>query len=74
MKFSEKVFVQNYQLSANRGTDGIKYFVSGDYLDQQAYFKNVDYERFSLRANVEVTPNDKITAGINIATFFFRWK
>ena len=62
-----KGLVQNYQLSASGGTDGIKYFVSGDYLDQQAYFKNVDYERFSLRANVEVTPNDKITAGINIA-------
>nr|WP_321357720.1 TonB-dependent receptor [uncultured Draconibacterium sp.] len=62
-----KGIVQNYQLSATGGTQSVKYFVSGDYLNQQAYFKNVDYERFSVRANVEVKPNDKITAGINIA-------
>jgi TonB-linked SusC/RagA family outer membrane protein len=62
-----KGIVQNYQLSASGGNDGVKYFVSGDYLNQEAYFKNVDYERFGLRANVEVTPNKKVTAGINIA-------
>ena len=62
-----KGIVQNYQLSANGGTEGVKYFVSGDYLSQQGYFKNVDYERFSIRANVEITPNKKVTAGINIA-------
>ncbi len=65
-----KGIVQNYQLSANGGNDGVKYFVSGDYLNQQAYFKNTDYERFSVRSNVEVTPNDKIKAGINIAPSF----
>ena len=62
-----KGLVQNYQLSANGGNEGIKYFVSGDYLNQEAYFKNVDYERYSLRANVEITPNKKVTVGINIA-------
>jgi len=65
-----KGMVQNYQLSATGGTEGVKYFVSGDYLNQQAYFNNVDYERFSVRANIEVKPNDKITAGINIAPSF----
>ena len=59
--------VQNYQLSANGGNDGVKYFVSGDYLSQEGYFINVDYERYALRANIEVTPNKKVTAGINIA-------
>ncbi|MCW0484221.1 SusC/RagA family TonB-linked outer membrane protein [Gaoshiqia sediminis] len=62
-----KGLVQSYQLSANGGNEGVKYFVSGDYLNQEAYFINVDYERFSVRANVEVTPNKKVTAGINIA-------
>ncbi|MFY9153046.1 MAG: TonB-dependent receptor [Prolixibacteraceae bacterium] len=59
--------VKNYQLSATGGNEVVKYFVSGDYLDQEGFFKNVDYKRYSVRANVEVRPNEKITAGINIA-------
>lgn len=62
-----KGLVQSYQLSSTGGNESVKYFVSGDYLNQDAYFKNVDYKRYSVRANVEVSPNDKITAGINVA-------
>ncbi len=59
--------VHNYQLSASGGTDAVKYFVSGDYLDQQGFVLGVDYTRYSARANVEVKAGNKITAGINIA-------
>ena len=62
-----KGMIQNYQLSANGGTDMVKYFVSSDYLNQEGIFKSVDYERFSIRTNVVVKPNDKLTAGINLS-------
>ena len=34
-----KGLVQSYQLSATGGNEGAKYFISGDYLNQDAYLK-----------------------------------
>lgn len=62
-----KGLVQNYQLAATGGTDIVKYYISADYLDQEGYLLNVDYKRYSVRANVEVKPNEKFTVGVNIA-------
>ncbi len=59
--------MSNYQLSASGGTNSVKYFVSGDYLGQQGYMLGVDYKRYAARANVEIKPNEKFTAGINLA-------
>ncbi len=59
--------ISNYQLSASGGNDFVKYFVSADYLNQEGFVLGTDYKRYAVRANVEVKPNDKITAGINIA-------
>ncbi len=59
--------VSNYQLSASGGTNSVKYFMSGDYLGQQGYMLGVDYKRYAARANVEIKPNEKFTAGINLA-------
>lgn len=68
--FFRKGFVQSYQLSANGGTDKVRYYVSGDYLDQEGIAIGVNYQRFSARANVEVTPNDKLRFGLNISPSF----
>ncbi|MEQ8474037.1 MAG: TonB-dependent receptor [Marinoscillum sp.] len=61
-----KGIVQNYQLSANGGTDAVKYFVSGDYLDQEGIAWGVGYKRFSGRANVEIKASEKLTFGLNL--------
>jgi TonB-linked SusC/RagA family outer membrane protein len=65
--FFRKGMVQSYQLSANGGTDAVKYYVSGDYLDQEGVAVGVGYKRYSARANVEVTPNENLRFGLNIA-------
>ena len=62
-----KGLIQSYQLSATGGNENIKYYVSGDYGKMEAYFENVYGESFSARANIEVSPNKKVTAGLNIA-------
>ncbi|MGO3305843.1 MAG: SusC/RagA family TonB-linked outer membrane protein, partial [Sphingobacterium sp.] len=59
--------VQNYQLAASGGTDHVNYYVSGNYMDQKAIVKGIDYKNYSMRANVDVKANDKITLGMNLA-------
>jgi TonB-linked SusC/RagA family outer membrane protein len=59
--------VQNYNVSASGGNEHVNYFVSGDMLDQVAHIVSVDYNRYSARANVEVTASERVKFGINIA-------
>jgi TonB-linked SusC/RagA family outer membrane protein len=59
--------VQDYQLSASGGNEFVKYYVSGDYLDQEGIAIGVGYKQYSARANVEVNASDKLKLGINIA-------
>jgi TonB-linked SusC/RagA family outer membrane protein len=66
-EIEQKGFVQNHQLSASGGTDNVKYFISGNYADQNGFVKGLGYKAYSARANVEVTASKKLKAGINIA-------
>ena len=59
--------VQNYQLSANGGNDHLSYYISGNYVKQEGMVKGMDYTSYSARANVEVTANDRLRFGINLA-------
>ena len=61
-----KGLVQNYQLTASGANDFIRYFVSGDYLDQEGIAIGVNYKRYSTRANVEVQANEKLRIGLNL--------
>lgn len=65
--FFRKGLVQNYQISAQGGNEITRYYVSGDYLNQEGIALGVNYERFSARANVEVSPTDKLRFGLNIS-------
>ncbi|MDN3669442.1 TonB-dependent receptor [Echinicola jeungdonensis] len=62
-----KGLVQNYQLSASGGNEFVKYFVSGDYMDQEGIAIGVNYKRYSTRANVEIQPNEKLKFGLNLS-------
>lgn len=59
--------MQNQELSASGGNDNVKYFVSGNYADQDGFIKDVGYKSYSARANVEVTASKSLKLGINIA-------
>ncbi|WP_215225051.1 SusC/RagA family TonB-linked outer membrane protein [Echinicola shivajiensis] len=61
-----KGLVQNYQLNASGGNEFVKYFISGDYMDQEGIAVGVDYKRYSARANVEVQASDKLKFGLNL--------
>lgn len=59
--------MQNYEVSASGGTDAVRYFISGNYANQQSYVMNVGYKSYSLRGNIEVNASKNIKLGINIA-------
>ena len=62
-----KGLMQNHEISASGGTDAIKYFISGNYADQNGYVIGLGYKSYSARANVEFTASKKLKFGVNIA-------
>ena len=62
-----KGLMQNHEISASGGTDAIKYFISGNYADQNGYVIGLGYKSYSARANVEFNASRKLKFGLNIA-------
>ncbi|HMJ70293.1 MAG TPA: TonB-dependent receptor [Cyclobacteriaceae bacterium] len=59
--------MQNHQLSIGGGSDRVKYFVSGGYLDQKGILINSAYKRYSLRSNIGVDINKWSSFGMTYA-------
>ncbi|MFT3936441.1 MAG: TonB-dependent receptor [Chitinophagaceae bacterium] len=62
--------MQNYEVSVGGGSDVVKYFMSGNYANQESFVKNVGYKAYSLRANLDINASKKLKFGINIAPTF----
>ncbi len=58
---------QNYTMSASGGTDNVRYFFSGNYLNQQGVLITSGFKNYSARANMEVNVSKKFKLGINLA-------
>jgi TonB-dependent starch-binding outer membrane protein SusC len=58
---------QNYELSASGGTDNVRYFFSGNYLNQGGVLINSGYKNYSARGNVEVNASKRFKLGFNLA-------
>jgi len=54
---------QNYQLSIRGGNERLKYYVSGNYTDQEGIVINSGYERMSIRNNFDFKVNDWLSVG-----------
>src|SRR5581483_4495546 len=50
---------QNYEISTSGGTDNVRYFFSGNYLNQQGVLITSYYKNYSARGNVEVNVDKK---------------
>lgn len=62
-------YTKSYQASVSDGTDKLRYFLSGGYLDQRGTLDAAYYKRYNVRANIE---NDvrswlKVSANISYA-------
>jgi len=73
---------QQYNLNVSGGSKSIKYFISGGYLNQGSYFKdltsqyyvgqknydsNFKFDRYNFRSNVDVNVTKDFTATLNLA-------
>ena len=58
---------QKYNLTASGGSDTFKFFVSGEYLDQEGTFVGSDLKRYSGRINLENKANDYVSFGANLS-------
>ncbi len=59
--------MQNHELSASGGTDNVKYFISGNYANQDGFIINTGFKNYNARANVETQVSKNLKLGLNLA-------
>ena len=59
--------IENYEISASGGTDAVKYYIGGNYANQDGFVIGVGYKAYSIRANLEVNASKKLKFGLNVA-------
>lgn len=65
MVFNDRAPLQNYEVSVNRATDRLNYFVSGGFYNQDGIAQSSTFRRYNMRANAEVKASDWLKVGTN---------
>ena len=63
--FNDRAPLQSYELSVNRATDRLNYFVSGGFYDQEGIAQSSSFRRYNMRANAEVKASNWLKVGTN---------
>jgi TonB-linked SusC/RagA family outer membrane protein len=60
----------NHSISVDGGTEQVKYFFSGQYLNQESNLRYSDekYKQFNLRSNIDVAISSNLKVNLDIAT------
>jgi len=58
-------FTHNHNLSMTGGTEATRYAVSLGYYDQKGLTKNTDYDRYTVRMNLDSKISKRISFGVN---------
>ncbi|MCB0666317.1 MAG: SusC/RagA family TonB-linked outer membrane protein [Saprospiraceae bacterium] len=66
--YRDQAWRQNYHLGISGGGEKVKYYLSGEYLDQTGIIIGSDFQRYSFRANMDAQINDR-TSLSNSLTF-----
>ncbi|MEZ0539364.1 SusC/RagA family TonB-linked outer membrane protein [Fibrella arboris] len=61
--------VQNHTVSISGGNPNVKYYVSGNYMDQQGTVINSGFKRYSARANLDIK-SGRLSVGVNLNPTF----
>ena len=62
---SQTGIIQDHNITINGGADRVKYFISGDYMKQKGVLKGFNYQRYSLRMNIDADVTDYLKIGTN---------
>lgn len=63
--FADAAPLQSYELSVNRATDRLNYYVSGGFFDQDGIAQSSKFRRYNIRANAEVKASSWLKVGTN---------
>lgn len=55
--------IQDHNISVNGGGEKVRYYLSGDYMNQEGVLKGYQYKRYSFRANIDATITDYLKIG-----------
>jgi TonB-dependent starch-binding outer membrane protein SusC len=58
--------IQEHNLSISGGTPTSKYYISGNYFDQEGIVKNTGIKKYIFRSNLEQTIKEKLTIGMHL--------
>lgn len=56
-----------HQVSAQGGTEKVRYYVSGSYMNQEGTIIGSDFDRFGLRANLDADLKSWLKLGVNVS-------
>lgn len=60
---------QQYNVNVSGGTNNVRYFISGGFINQNGFYKNDDmtkYSRFNFRNNLDIDITKNLTASLSI--------
>ncbi len=60
---------QQHVLSISGGSDKIRFFVSGKYLDNKGLFEKSTHDNYSLRSNLQFDVTDDLTVDVGFSTY-----
>jgi TonB-linked SusC/RagA family outer membrane protein len=63
---TQQGIMQDHNLSVSGGSNDVKYFISGDYLDQKGTIKGYQFKRVGLRSNLDVNVTSFLTVGTSL--------
>jgi TonB-linked SusC/RagA family outer membrane protein len=63
---TQQGIIQDHNVSVSGGTKDVRYYLSGEYLDQKGVVKGYQYKRLSVRSNLDVNLTDFLTVGTSL--------
>jgi TonB-linked SusC/RagA family outer membrane protein len=69
-----QALMQSYQLSALGGSENTQFSLSGSYFKQDGIILNSDFQRFSLRSNLDQKINARLKVGSSISLSYIKSK
>ncbi|WP_295127988.1 TonB-dependent receptor [uncultured Chitinophaga sp.] len=65
-EIQQQGLINNHELNISGGTDNVKYYLSGGYLKEKGILKGYQYNRFSIRSNLEANITSWLKSGTNL--------
>lgn len=60
-----QAYMQQHNISAQGGSDKVRYFVSGSYIDQEGTLLGTEFQRYSFRVNLDAQLKSWLKLGVN---------